>query len=97
MVYHYKNVGEIMKQASDGDGWQGFLTLCSKARSPEEFRRSFALFFTLEEQETLGQRYLIVKALAEGKLTQREIAKQLHVSISQITRGSNVQRLSILT
>lgn len=74
-------------------GWQGFLTLCSKVRSSEECQQLFELFFTLEEQETLARRYLIVKALEEGKLTQREIAKKFQVSISQITRGSNALKI----
>ena len=75
------------------DGWWDFLTLCSKTKSPEEFKRLFDLFLTIEEKETLGKRFLIVKALQEGKLTQREIADHFGVSISQITRGSNALKI----
>lgn len=82
-----------MDQKLDKDGWWGFLTLCSKIKSPEEFKRFFDLFLTLEEKETLGRRFLIVKALEEGTLTQREIAEQFGVSISQITRGSNALKI----
>lgn len=82
-----------MEQKSDKDGWQGFLILCSKIKSPEEFKRFFDLFLTLEEKETIGRRFLIVKALQEGKMTQREIAEYFGVSISQITRGSNALKI----
>ncbi|HVW99307.1 MAG TPA: Trp family transcriptional regulator, partial [Candidatus Babeliaceae bacterium] len=70
-----------MDQKPDKEGWQGFLTLCSKIKSPEEFNRFFDLFLTIEEKETLGRRFLIVKALQEGKLTQREIDQRFKVSI----------------
>jgi TrpR family transcriptional regulator, trp operon repressor len=82
-----------MNQKLDKDGWWGFLTLCSKIKSAEEFKRFFDLFLTLEEKETLGRRFLIVKALQEGTLTQREIAERFGVSISQITRGSNALKI----
>ncbi|MBS0629264.1 MAG: trp operon repressor [Verrucomicrobia bacterium] len=82
-----------MSQKKDDEGWWGFLKLCSKIKSPEEFKRFFDLFLTIEEKETLGRRFLIVKALQEGKLTQREIAEQFGVSISQITRGSNALKI----
>jgi TrpR family trp operon transcriptional repressor len=82
-----------MGQKSEQDGWWAFITLCSKLNTPEEFKKLFDLFFTIEEKETLGRRLLIVKALREGKLTQREIADDFNVSISQITRGSNALKI----
>lgn len=82
-----------MSQKLDKDAWWGFLTLCSKITSPEEFKKLFDLFFTIEEKETIGRRFLIVKALQEGKLTQRQIADDFNVSISQITRGSNALKI----
>lgn len=82
-----------MKQKPDKEGWWGFLTLCSKIKSPEDFKEFFDLFLTIEEKETMGSRFLIVKALQEGKLTQREIADKFGVSISQITRGSNALKI----
>lgn len=74
-------------------GWQEFLKLCSKINSPEKFSEVFDLFLTIEEKETLASRYLIIKALIEGKLTQREIADMFKVSIAQITRGSNALKI----
>ncbi|HLB52401.1 MAG TPA: trp operon repressor [Chlamydiales bacterium] len=78
---------------TEKDGWLAFVTLCAKLNSSEEFKKFFDLFLTIEEKEILGRRFLIVKALREGKLTQREIADHFKVSISQITRGSNALKI----
>ncbi|PJD95792.1 MAG: trp operon repressor [Parachlamydia sp.] len=75
------------------NGWRGFLELCSKIQSPDEFNQIFDLFLTIEEKETLSSRYLIIKALLMGEATQREIAEIHKVSIAQITRGSNAIKL----
>lgn len=74
-------------------GWQEFLKLCSEINSPKEFAEFFDLFLTIEEKETLASRYLIIKAMLEGDLTQREIAETHKVSIAQITRGSNALKI----
>jgi len=78
-----------MKQNSEEDGWRGFLELCSKAKSPKEFDALFGLFLTHAERDDIATRALIVRELLKGKKTQREIAKELNVSIAKITRGSN--------
>ncbi len=70
-------------------GWKQFLALCTNSDSPKLLDQLFDLLFTLDEKDQLNARCLIVKALLEGKLTQRQIAEELGVSISQITRGSN--------
>ena len=75
------------------EGWKGFLDLCSKFTDPQELEHFFDLFLTLEEKQIFMGRYLVIKALEEGKLTQREIADQRQVSISQITRGSNALKI----
>jgi len=77
------------------DGWQGLLQLCTQIESSHEFDQFFDLLLTHEERETVASRYLIIKALLEGVLTQREISEKYNVSIAQITRGSNA--LKILT
>lgn len=82
-----------MKNKNPEDGWKGLLELCAKVRKPEDFQRFFDLILTIEEKETLASRYLIIKALVEGKLTQRLIADKYHVSIAQITRGSNALKI----
>ncbi len=82
-----------MSKSQDDAGWRGFLELCTKINEPKQLEEFLHLFLTLEEQEVLGRRYLIVKALKEGDLTQREIAEKFKVSISQITRGSNALKI----
>jgi len=69
--------------------WNHFLQLCQACSSTKELEELFDLFLTPEEKENLTARFLIIKSLCEEKLTQREIASQCHVSIAQITRGSN--------
>lgn len=82
-----------MKQDSIEDGWCDFLELCTKIKVPEEFNSFFSLFLTFEERETMAARYLIIRALLENQLTQREIADKFKVSIAQITRGSNALKI----
>lgn len=82
-----------MSQEHAKKGWNEFLKLCSKTHSPHEFNQFFDLFLTIEEKETLASRFLIVRALVEGKLTQREIGEKFKVSIAQITRGSNALKI----
>lgn len=82
-----------MKKNDSETAWFDFLELCAKIKSPEAFNSFFSLFLTFEERETMASRYLIIKALLEGHLTQREIAEKYKVSIAQITRGSNALKM----
>jgi TrpR family transcriptional regulator, trp operon repressor len=75
------------------DNWHGFIDLCCETAKKDGLERFFDLFFTIEEKETFAARFLIIQALLEGKLTQREIAEKYHVSIAQITRGSNALKI----
>lgn len=77
----------------DKQGWESFLQLCSTVKSKEELGQLFDLFFTIEEKETLAARCLIIKALLDERLTQREMAETYKVSIAQITRGSNALKV----
>lgn len=71
------------------DGWRGFLKLSRNAESEKELEELFKLFLTFEERDAIRDRYLIVKELLKGEKSQREMAKDLKVSIATITRGSN--------
>lgn len=82
-----------MKKKINDQSWNAFLELCTKINSAEALKKFFELFLTHEEKELLKSRYLIVKALLDGQLTQREIANTYKVSISQITRGSNALKM----
>lgn len=75
------------------DGWREFIALCVKMKSSKDLEQLLDLFLTIEEKETLSSRFLIVKALFDGDLTQREIAEKHKVSIAQITRGSNALKI----
>lgn len=82
-----------MKTKEPEEGWKNFLELCCSIKTPEELDLFFGLFLTFEERETMISRYIIIKKLLEGKLTQREIAEKYKVSIAQITRGSNALKI----
>ena len=75
------------------NGLAEFLKVCATIQSPEELGQLFDLFFTIEEKETLASRFLIIKALLEENITQREMAEKYKVSIAQITRGSNAMKI----
>ena len=75
------------------DGWQEFLKLCNEIESTNEYNDFFNLFLTIEEKETLAKRFLIIKSMLDGHLTQREISEKHKVSIAQITRGSNALKI----
>ncbi len=70
-----------------------FLDLCLKTKKLSRLQDMFNLFLTLEEKEHLGSRMKIIRTLLEQKLSQREISEKMHVSISQITRGSNALKM----
>lgn len=82
-----------MRNALDEKAWIDFLKLCSKVPSQKELSHLLDLFLTIEEKHVLASRYAIIKALLEERHTQREIAKKYHVSIAQITRGSNALKI----
>jgi TrpR family transcriptional regulator, trp operon repressor len=70
-------------------GIQLFLKLCQQKKVQHMLDELFTLFFTPEERENINARSLIIQALIESEMTQREIADHFGVSIGQITRGSN--------
>lgn len=57
--------------------------------SSEEVANFFKELLTESELETLSKRWRILTMLRDG-YTQREIAKELQVSLCNITRGSRV-------
>ena len=78
-----------MKKILEEDGWRGFLETCLRAKSVKELSDLFRLFMTHTEREEMASRFLIIRELLKGEKTQREIARDLDVSIAYITRGSN--------
>lgn len=70
-------------------GWRDFIKLCLKTDNEKVLSSLFDFILTQEEKESIALRYLIIKELLKQKKTQRDMAKDLQVSIAKITRGSN--------
>lgn len=76
-------------------GWQCFLTILHSTHDEKMLSELLELLLTPEEKSSLETRCLIIQALLDNKKTQREISKDLAVSIAKITRGSNeLKRIS---
>ncbi len=74
---------------SDNHGLKFFISLCKSIDDEEMLDALFELFFTPEEIIDLANRGHIIQELIKGEKTQREMSKDLNVSIAKITRGSN--------
>lgn len=70
-------------------GWPSFLKLANKVGETDVADEFYSFLFTDDEKEQISKRIELTKALLEGKKSQRDISKDLLVSISKITRGSN--------
>jgi TrpR family transcriptional regulator, trp operon repressor len=75
------------------NAYDSLLSACAKLKTQEQVRQFFELFLTPEERKDLTHRFLIIQELISEEKTQREIAKNLGVSIAQITRGSNMWKV----
>ncbi len=81
-----------MHQSQSEDAWKSFLKLCLQVHDEKLLDEVFQLFFTHEERDALSTRFLIIRELVRAKMTQREMAEKLKVSIAKITRGSNAMK-----
>ncbi len=63
--------------------------LISKIGSENEVYEFISELLTESEISTLSKRWRILKMLSEGR-TQRDIAKELNVSLCKVTRGSRI-------
>ncbi len=81
--------------SAENPNWKEFINLCRQAEDKEQLTELFDFLFSPEEKQTLTTRILLANVLLKGEKTQREIAKELNVSIAKITRGSNsLKRIS---
>ena len=71
------------------NGIKEIAKLLSKIDSADEIFNFFKELLTESELSLLSKRWRILKLLLEGK-TQRDIAKELSVSLCKITRGSKI-------
>jgi len=75
--------------AKSEEGWWKFIHLCKEMKSDDKLSALLDLLLTPQEKESIAMRCLIVRELLKEEKTQRDIAKNLNVSIAKITRGSN--------
>lgn len=66
-----------------------FIQLCQSTQDKTQLSALLNFFLTPEECADIETRVLLIKELLREKKTQREIAKDSHISIAKITRGSN--------
>jgi TrpR family trp operon transcriptional repressor len=70
--------------------WQDFVRVCQAINSLDELNSFFDTLLTVSEKVELAKRLTILRELLISDRPQRELAKQLQVSLANITRGSNV-------
>jgi len=70
-------------------GWKQYLHWCHQAKDEKQLDALFDLVLTPEEKSDIATRCLIINELLAQEASQRDIAKNLNVSIAKITRGSN--------
>ena len=75
---------------NEKDGWRRFLELCQSQSSLEELDALLGAILTHMERHEIAFRVLIFRDLARGEKTQREIARDLPISLALVSRGSNV-------
>ena len=85
-----------VKEAADfviaGDnpaGWNQLVQLLVQVQDEQHMDELLRLLLTFNERESLANRYRIVQALLCSHKPQRQIAKELRVSIAKVTAGSN--------
>ena len=74
----------------DAQRWHSLINLLEAAAKKNHLDDLLRFFLTFEEQEQLADRIVLIQALLKGDKPQRQIAKELDISIAKITRGSNM-------
>jgi Trp operon repressor len=62
----------------------------AKLKNTSELFMFFEIFLTYTERDEFIKRFRIIEELLNGNKTQRDIARDLNVSIANVNRGSNV-------
>ena len=70
---------------------KGLSKLVKKINTTAEIEAFFTELLTESELKTLSKRWRILEMLKEG-CTQREIAKDLQVSLCKVTRGAKIMK-----
>ena len=71
------------------NGWRKFIAICQNLKDDKALDSMLKLLLTMEEQQQIATRVLLIEELLKKEKPQRQIAEELKVSIAKITRGSN--------
>ncbi len=93
MPYHLGITECKVKNAMEQQRWQQLLMLIQHQQSLAELDGVLHLLLSHDERQAISGRLAIIRALLEGKQSQRQIAADLAVSIATITRASNSLKL----
>ncbi|MDQ5921364.1 MAG: TrpR family transcriptional regulator, trp operon repressor [Pseudomonadota bacterium] len=69
--------------------WQAFVDKLLQLKTKEQLNEFLNVLLTLSEIDELSKRHAIICALLRNDKTQREIARDLKVSIANVSRGAN--------
>jgi TrpR family trp operon transcriptional repressor len=70
-------------------GWKLLVKLLMQNTNAKQLEQILELLLTDDERHDLSARCQIISGLLQGKCSQRQLARELEVSIAKITRGSN--------
>ena len=73
--------------------WNDFCQAVLDCKNNDELDIFLDVFLTISEKEAISRRYALVRELVISKKSQREISKDLNVSIANVTRGSNLLKV----
>lgn len=74
-------------------GWDKLLQIFLTRNNEEKLNNILSFLLTKEEKEKLGKRVVLAQYLINQEKSQREISKELSVSISTVTRCSNALKI----
>ncbi|WP_234977487.1 trp operon repressor [Ferrimonas marina] len=82
---HYDSTEKMMAEAR----WNQVVGLIAEQSTQEQVSTLLGALLSHDEKLAVGGRLAVFKALLEGRISQRQIAADLGVSIATITRASN--------
>jgi TrpR family trp operon transcriptional repressor len=71
------------------EGWRFFIKACLEISNEQSLEAFLSLFLTISEKEDISTRVSIIEELLKQEKPQRQISKDINVSIAKISRGSN--------
>lgn len=71
------------------DNLDELIEIMANVKDKKQMKKLLEELFTKAELDDVAKRWFIMKQLAQGR-PQREIAKEMEVSLCKITRGSRV-------